>query len=83
MTALENKKEQKKSSTPRVGWLLACFFPPDSLYYFGPLLAEQDGKGHVGSLLFLEVTLKFNPKRAFVQHISSEGTVFPYSLFVP
>lgn len=30
-----------------------------------------------------KVTLKFNPKRAFVQHVSLEGTVFPYSPFVP
>lgn len=55
----------------------------DSLYFTGPLLAEQDGKDHVGSLFFLKVALKFNPKRAFVQHISAEGTVFPYSLFIP
>lgn len=60
-------------------------FFSDSLYFIGPLLAEWDGKGHEGSLFFLKVTLKFNQKKkkAFVQHISSEGTVFPYSLFVP
>lgn len=60
-------------------------FFSDSLYFIGPLLAERDGKGHEGSLFFLKVTLKLNPKnkKAFVQHISSEGTVFPYSLFVP